>query len=665
MPRIILVCLSLLLTAAMPAPQGHVNDFANIIPDDREAVLEQRLRAYEAETTIEIAIVTTASLDGHEIEDWSNNLFRGWGIGKRDTNNGLLVVIAPNERTYRIEVGFGLEGDMTDARAGDLGREHLPDAFRAGDYAGGIENLTTGIINTLGRQSPEDRARNRAERERLAAVEAQEQRDAFVGFFVWLSCFIVAFAALFMFWRLLRSIARRRAAEAARKAEQALLSARYGDSVEELTAIEEKFEGLKESVLPQWMADDYEREKAQIVDNLRHAEEIRTLVPSALDSDLEDARQLVGQHESYVTAIRRSVEFLDSIASKVAAFRDETTTKVAQAQTALDGLKKDVQEMLDAGYRMNAVARALDLKKLSEASEAATLALANRGEGADDASDAVHADASALLTLIEGFTSIIDNVAEMRDTNARKIGAVESGLGNLPSLLDVHRQRLVRFKKVAPSGIYAPFASLRDVEAKPAAIRELLVLAKAQNGWEEQKFKAAATTIGKAERLLQATLQFYEGAAGAEREFANAKSLHADLLTSAREEISRAESKVADSDVGSSPKRILGEARSKLDRATTLLDAGGLVDWHAVNTLLIEADRLAGTAYSDARRDISNAEDERQRARRRREEEDRRRRNNDFGSGGSFGSSSSSSSSGSFGGFSGGDSGGAGASGDW
>ena len=115
MKKLLIGLASLLLIAASPAPQGHVNDFADVIPDDREAVLEQRLRAYERDTTIEIAIVTTPSLDGNVIEEWSNALFREWGVGKQGLYNGLLIVVAPMEREYLIEVGYGLEDELTDA----------------------------------------------------------------------------------------------------------------------------------------------------------------------------------------------------------------------------------------------------------------------------------------------------------------------------------------------------------------------------------------------------------------------------------------------------------------------------------------------------------------------------------------------------------------------
>ncbi|MEK7099741.1 MAG: TPM domain-containing protein, partial [Patescibacteria group bacterium] len=143
--------------AEVPAYDGPVNDYANIIPDDREAILEQKILDYEKITSVEIAVVTTPSLEDDSIENYANTLFNTWGIGQKALDNGVLILVAPTEREYRIEVGRGLEDRLTDAASDALGRETLPDAFRAGDYAGGIENLTGGIIDLLGTKTLAER----------------------------------------------------------------------------------------------------------------------------------------------------------------------------------------------------------------------------------------------------------------------------------------------------------------------------------------------------------------------------------------------------------------------------------------------------------------------------------------------------------------------------
>ncbi|MEK7100975.1 MAG: TPM domain-containing protein, partial [Patescibacteria group bacterium] len=175
MKKLILCCAAVLLMAAAPAPKGYVDDSANIIPDDREAVLEQTLRDYEAKTTIEIAVATRQSLGGQAIEEYSIELGRTWGVGKKGADNGVLVLIALDEHDYRVEVGSGLEGDLTDADSDFMARESLVSAFRADppNYAGGIETLAQALIEHLGPMTAEQRAD--FHRKRKAAAERQSE----------------------------------------------------------------------------------------------------------------------------------------------------------------------------------------------------------------------------------------------------------------------------------------------------------------------------------------------------------------------------------------------------------------------------------------------------------------------------------------------------------
>ena len=93
---------------------NYVTDNASILDDNAERTLDGKIRAFEKSTSIEIAIATVPSLDGLTVEDYGNQLFRKWGIGKKGENNGLLILVAPTERKWRIEVGYGLEEWITD-----------------------------------------------------------------------------------------------------------------------------------------------------------------------------------------------------------------------------------------------------------------------------------------------------------------------------------------------------------------------------------------------------------------------------------------------------------------------------------------------------------------------------------------------------------------------
>ena len=127
----------LVAAKTFPSPQGFVNDFAGLFSSQFRQQLEARLADFEKSSSIEIAVVTLPSLEGEPIEEVAVRLFEEWGIGKKDQDNGLLLLIAPQERRIRIEVGYGLEPLVTDAAAGRIIREKMAPAFKEGDYEKG------------------------------------------------------------------------------------------------------------------------------------------------------------------------------------------------------------------------------------------------------------------------------------------------------------------------------------------------------------------------------------------------------------------------------------------------------------------------------------------------------------------------------------------------
>lgn len=119
-------------------PSGFVNDFAAMLSPSVRTGLEQELQDFEKATANEIAVVTVATLDGRPIEEYAVKLFEEWKIGKEDKDNGLLLLIAKDEREVRIEVGYGLEPYVTDGRAGSIIRQVITPAFQEGKYDEGI-----------------------------------------------------------------------------------------------------------------------------------------------------------------------------------------------------------------------------------------------------------------------------------------------------------------------------------------------------------------------------------------------------------------------------------------------------------------------------------------------------------------------------------------------
>ncbi|MGB8885464.1 MAG: TPM domain-containing protein [Candidatus Korobacteraceae bacterium] len=115
-------------------PQGYVTDLAQVIDPATKAKIEALCAEVEQKTGAQIALVTVRSLEGESKEDYAVDLYKHLGVGSKKANRGVLLLIAPTERQYRIEVGYGLEPVINDARAGDIGRAMLP-SLRSGDYS--------------------------------------------------------------------------------------------------------------------------------------------------------------------------------------------------------------------------------------------------------------------------------------------------------------------------------------------------------------------------------------------------------------------------------------------------------------------------------------------------------------------------------------------------
>jgi len=118
-------------------PTGYVTDLAGILRPETKTQLEAMCTELEQKTGAQLAIVTVKSLDGNQIQPYANELFQKLGVGKKKQDNGVMLLVAPNDRRYWTEVGYGLEPAINDARAGDAGRLMVP-YFRQGDYSSGV-----------------------------------------------------------------------------------------------------------------------------------------------------------------------------------------------------------------------------------------------------------------------------------------------------------------------------------------------------------------------------------------------------------------------------------------------------------------------------------------------------------------------------------------------
>ncbi len=133
----------------IPKPTGYVNDRAGIISQTVELKLEQFLREFEQSDSTQITILTIPTLDGEALEDYSLKVFEGWKIGQKGKDNGALLLIAKADKKIRIEVGYGLEGRLTDLLAGRIIDNEISPRFKQGDFDGGIVAGTVGIAEAV------------------------------------------------------------------------------------------------------------------------------------------------------------------------------------------------------------------------------------------------------------------------------------------------------------------------------------------------------------------------------------------------------------------------------------------------------------------------------------------------------------------------------------
>jgi len=139
-------------------PDGPVLDAAQIIPDADEAALDAKLRAYNQRTGRAFIVATVPSLDGETIELYAVKLFEAWGIGGKESDQGLLLLVAPNERRVRFETGYGLHGIFPDVYASRIIRGEITPRFKAGDLPGGINAGIDAAITQLQRDPAEAKA---------------------------------------------------------------------------------------------------------------------------------------------------------------------------------------------------------------------------------------------------------------------------------------------------------------------------------------------------------------------------------------------------------------------------------------------------------------------------------------------------------------------------
>ena len=184
----LLLALLLLFGLALPASAqqfpkltGRVVDQAGLLSPADVAELDGKLAALEQRSSRQLVVATVPSLGGLEVEDYGYRLGRAWGVGQKEADNGAILLIAPNERKVRVEVGYGLEPILTDAFSNRVVEDVIVPRFKAGDMPGGIKAGTDALIAQL-QAPPEVAERAAIEAAQARAQQRQQTRSGGVPF---------------------------------------------------------------------------------------------------------------------------------------------------------------------------------------------------------------------------------------------------------------------------------------------------------------------------------------------------------------------------------------------------------------------------------------------------------------------------------------------------
>ena len=132
-----------------PPLTGRVNDGANVLTPQTRAALETKLADLENKSSIQLVVATVPSLQDNDIETFANGLFRAWKLGEAKRNNGVLLLVAPNERKVRIEVGYGMEGVITDALSSVIIQSAIIPKFKTGDFSAGVDRGVDALVSAM------------------------------------------------------------------------------------------------------------------------------------------------------------------------------------------------------------------------------------------------------------------------------------------------------------------------------------------------------------------------------------------------------------------------------------------------------------------------------------------------------------------------------------
>ena len=640
---------------SIPKPIGYMNDFAKKFSPEEVKALDDKLRAYDQTTTIQFVVVTLDSLQGRTEAEVALAIGREWKVGQADKNNGLVLLWAPNERRYRLEIGRGLEADITDGQAGALLRQHFVPNAKKDQGTLGVIDTVNAVINHLGNipivQRQEERAR------KAAAVKLEQEANSawwswFWGVVFIVVLFLILFVALPVY--LVRKLIlwwRERKRKIALRAElrETIMTHRKGVG-SALKIFESNAEQLRKSLSRESDLAEFDKflelGRTHVDYYKARLHKWESLIDDNVDSVNDDIQ------EPYFEPLddweKQMVELVQRFTSAV----EVAPTEVVRAKDQIEFSRNALNRYVEKGYRIDIDSVLEESGKLVRKAEKLL-----EGKTYDPVLAVQHAEESQQSAL-----AAVNSASEMIDVQSKTNNLIDS-LGRELGRLDKYRQTSALSHaseiKPYPADVHKMIDSEFDEYLLEDWVkqteRHLKALVK-ENSMEVQQFSSAAggaysvqESLASIKKVLEQPRELKSQLTAAYRDFLASLPEVQSELESARKDVLHA-------DVKQATRTLFMEAESLVLSSQNLDTQDPYQNWINNSQVLDRVNELLDVVIQRARSEKYEAEEEREeeRAEALREAQRRSRRSDTSSYGGYSGGSSSSSSSGSFGGFSGG-----------
>lgn len=648
---------SLLVKQELPAPGGYVNDYADVIPEEQEQSMEFRLREYASTTSIEIAVLTVESLDGQTVERYAQNVFDEWGIGEREFNSGILLLVAPNDRKVRIHTGYGVEGELTDARASRIIDQKIIPHFRSEDFAEGVSVGVAEIMGQLGDLPWVGRIEQREARARAAAEKRANTMAAAKSFFAIIFSGLLGGGLIYGLIRLVSRWWERRKLRRRVREKLARLQAEVPAKVE---AVERARRDARDTFL-------LDRDRELLSGFKAKQREAKAFFEGVVVGALGESRRNPERAWERTSEAENALLGLDRIAKDIRGAikkREKKFSRIGEwigaARDELEEGQRKVAHIVSEGFSVEAVEPRFSsaFEKLQGAEEEV-----KKGRRADP--DRV---AAYLERARAAFIPVVEEAIRIhglyRENEQRADALLRSAQSFEEEELAATEVLLETLKSQYPRTVWEVLdADWRNSLAALPTVEKRIDRVKIANALDNQDFDLAKRILDEVDRdvsrldvLAQKARSIKEAQLEAARDLPQEEEGISELF-------SRAEQECRDSDVGQSTRRRLENLKSVWDNIRLPEGLEHKVDWVMVLGDYRDLQEGLEKVIRDARSDKAEAERKKKAAARR-----RRRRNSSYSSGavaGGYGGGVGSSGGSSFGGFGGGMSGGGGASGSW